>query len=328
MDTKLGVMPQDILHFGIKGMKWGIRRYQNKDGSLTALGRERYRTADDPYGLHKGDLDPNDDDVRERFSAEKREIAKKYIDEDFSGKARDKQIQYETDLELAWNKAYFCIPEIDDVEKLNKDYNYHQYDSPYAHKAGASQNRFLREEASPRLQQALKDMANDFKASMFPSSFMKKRGCECEYTLLLRAYDGAYYDQISSKVDNKRIRTASDKWENRQLKYYDEEDERYLAEQEKKTIEHSDKSVAMTEDLYNKMLRTYVENKPYGSSLEARGDCALSPDTPFAKLDSSKVTTDSFANQKIFNRPLVDLVNRFSLTIGKMYFQKNRRNPT
>ena len=29
-------------HFGIKGMKWGIRRYQNKDGSLTPAGKRRY----------------------------------------------------------------------------------------------------------------------------------------------------------------------------------------------------------------------------------------------------------------------------------------------
>lgn len=27
---------------GIPGMKWGVRRYQNKDGSLTAAGRQRY----------------------------------------------------------------------------------------------------------------------------------------------------------------------------------------------------------------------------------------------------------------------------------------------
>ena len=31
----------ELYHFGIKGMKWGIRRYQNKDGSLTDEGRRR-----------------------------------------------------------------------------------------------------------------------------------------------------------------------------------------------------------------------------------------------------------------------------------------------
>lgn len=31
-----------IAHHGIKGQKWGVRNYQNADGSLTALGRARY----------------------------------------------------------------------------------------------------------------------------------------------------------------------------------------------------------------------------------------------------------------------------------------------
>ena len=35
-----------IEHHGIKGMKWGIRRFQNKDGSLTPAGKIRYGSAD------------------------------------------------------------------------------------------------------------------------------------------------------------------------------------------------------------------------------------------------------------------------------------------
>ena len=36
----------ELYHHGIKGMKWGVRRYRNKDGSLTGAGRKRYK--DDP----------------------------------------------------------------------------------------------------------------------------------------------------------------------------------------------------------------------------------------------------------------------------------------
>ena len=33
----------ELYHWGIKGMKWGVRRYQNKDGTLTPLGKKRYQ---------------------------------------------------------------------------------------------------------------------------------------------------------------------------------------------------------------------------------------------------------------------------------------------
>ena len=32
----------ELQHWGIKGMKWGVRRYQNSDGTLTAAGKKRY----------------------------------------------------------------------------------------------------------------------------------------------------------------------------------------------------------------------------------------------------------------------------------------------
>lgn len=42
-----------LYHHGVKGMKWGVRRYQNKDGSLTAEGRRRNALSDEGIASRK-----------------------------------------------------------------------------------------------------------------------------------------------------------------------------------------------------------------------------------------------------------------------------------
>lgn len=36
----------ELVHYGVKGMKWGVRRFQRKDGSLTPAGKKRYNDSD------------------------------------------------------------------------------------------------------------------------------------------------------------------------------------------------------------------------------------------------------------------------------------------
>lgn len=46
----------ELYHWGIKGQKWGIRRYQNKDGSLTPAGRKRYAEETEKAEAAKGSV--------------------------------------------------------------------------------------------------------------------------------------------------------------------------------------------------------------------------------------------------------------------------------
>lgn len=70
---------KELYHFGTKGMKWGVRRYQNADGSLTDAGKKRYsrdqmENAGKKKGNRVGQADPN------RWVREDTERTKKLAD--------------------------------------------------------------------------------------------------------------------------------------------------------------------------------------------------------------------------------------------------------
>lgn len=60
------IYKDELYHHGIKGQRWGIRRFQNPDGSYTASGKERYRNK-----LAKKVLKKYEDTMRANESAEK-----------------------------------------------------------------------------------------------------------------------------------------------------------------------------------------------------------------------------------------------------------------
>lgn len=49
----------ELYHFGIKGQKWGIRRYENYDGTYTKAGLQRYKQTYKERSLLKGTIDVN-----------------------------------------------------------------------------------------------------------------------------------------------------------------------------------------------------------------------------------------------------------------------------
>ncbi len=75
-------------HHGIKGQKWGVRRYQNKDGTRTALGKKRESSPDEKKKeTRKADVKNrrtmSDADLKKRI--ERMKLEKEYktlVDED------------------------------------------------------------------------------------------------------------------------------------------------------------------------------------------------------------------------------------------------------
>ena len=72
-----------LVHSGIKGMKWGVRRYQNPNGSLTPAGKRRYRQDVSDYNTSKeGKKNPKHADLRKEKKEDKRRMVNEWANKD------------------------------------------------------------------------------------------------------------------------------------------------------------------------------------------------------------------------------------------------------
>lgn len=66
-DPQKQIYPDYLVHYGIFGQKWGVRRYQNEDGTLTEEGKQRYNQKPESEEWKKSDAEHlSDEELRRR----------------------------------------------------------------------------------------------------------------------------------------------------------------------------------------------------------------------------------------------------------------------
>ena len=114
-----------LYHHGVKGMKWGVRRWQNKDGSLTPAGKKRRGESDDStstvQNLKKKVI------TRHKAFAEGRAAAKearaKRIEEEKARKAHEeKEAKKKAVLESRSAKELYDNADLFDTQELQAAY--------------------------------------------------------------------------------------------------------------------------------------------------------------------------------------------------------------
>ena len=133
----------ELMHFGILGMKWGVRRYQNKDGSLTALGKAHLATlrASNPKKAKKFEIDAlKNTEIIKKQNAKKRnkslkkaqkalKIKKLHESEAYQKKmakteekAKQKAIKKEARKRKAKERFEYYMKGGPDIDRLKKKY--------------------------------------------------------------------------------------------------------------------------------------------------------------------------------------------------------------
>lgn len=130
-------MVNELYHHGIKGQKWGRRRFQNSDGSLTAEGKKRYAKQDLSPEEKKKFVQENATENAYRkavINSSKTKFAKDIVDETQKVVRNAKQMSDES-IKNGTKKVKLDLSKMSDKEmreKINRELLERQYNSLFA----------------------------------------------------------------------------------------------------------------------------------------------------------------------------------------------------
>lgn len=115
-------MVNELYHYGVKGMKWGVRRYQNPDGTLKSEGRKRLTESKRYQYLLKNSNPTSINPTKEELNnyMELWDAIQNKSGDWYSGKAVSENFKKAVDAGSKFLEEYHNIPWTEETKELRK----------------------------------------------------------------------------------------------------------------------------------------------------------------------------------------------------------------